>query len=57
LGTYPQTFADLTNPPSGQPLLDANNLTETATTLKGGNGWTLQLIPGVTTSDRTSFQC
>ena len=57
LGIYPQTFAELTNRRSGQPLLDANNLTETATTLKSGNGWTLQLIPGATTSDQTRFQC
>ena len=56
-GTYPQTFKDLTNPASGKPLLETDAMTETATTLRGRNGWTLQLIPGVTQSDQTSFQC
>jgi len=55
--TYPQTFNDLTHPPTGKPLLETHNMTETATTLTGRNGWTLELIPGVTTSDQTDFQC
>jgi hypothetical protein len=57
--TFPQTFTVLTNPPTGQPLLQPHNMTQTATTLKGRNGWTLQLISGATTSDsdQTNFQC
>jgi hypothetical protein len=30
---------------------------QTAPTLKGRNGWTLQLILATTASDQTNFQC
>ena len=40
-----------------RPLLQTENMTETATTLEGRHGWTLQLSPCATTSDQTSFQC
>ena len=57
-GNYPQRFTDLTNPPSGEPLLDADAATITApTTLKGEDGWTLTMHPGATVSDRTWFGC
>jgi prepilin-type N-terminal cleavage/methylation domain-containing protein len=52
---YPQTFADLTHPPSGPPWLDAHGATETATTLRGKSGWKLQLVAGATPSDATTF--
>ncbi len=57
-GNYPQTFSDLTSPPSGEPLLDATAATITSpTTLKGKDGWTLTMHPGATVSDRTWFDC
>jgi prepilin-type N-terminal cleavage/methylation domain-containing protein len=57
-GNYPQTFDDLTNPPSGNPLLDASNVTVTSpTTLTGKGGWVLTMHPGATVTDRTWFGC
>ena len=56
-GKYPQTFADLTTPPSGRPLLDpAAGVIQGATTLVGKGGhWTVTMIPGATTTDRTTY--
>jgi prepilin-type N-terminal cleavage/methylation domain-containing protein len=57
-GYYPQSFTDLTSPPSGKPLLDATAATITSpTTLRGKDGWTLTMHPGATVSDRTWFDC
>lgn len=56
--SYPQSFFDLTNPPASQPLLNTGSrIIETATTLKGPGGWTLQLTPGATAADETQFAC
>ena len=56
-GKYPQTFADLTKPPIGRPLLDpASGVVEGATTLVGKDGnWTVTMVPGATTNDRTTY--
>jgi prepilin-type N-terminal cleavage/methylation domain-containing protein len=57
-GKYPQTFADLTNPPAGSsPLLQpAPGVIQSTTTLEGkGGGWTVTLVPGTTATDRTTF--
>ena len=56
-GKYPQTFANLTNPPSGRPLLEpAQGVIQGATTLVGKDGnWTVTMIPGATTTDRTTY--
>ena len=56
-GKFPQTFANLTNPPDGHPLLDpAPGVIEGATTLVGKDGnWTVTMVPGATTSDRTTY--
>ena len=56
-GKFPQTFANLTNPPSGHPLLDpAPGVVQGATTLTGKDGdWTVTMIPGKTTTDRTTY--
>lgn len=57
-GDYPQTFTDLTSPPSGEPLLDTDAATITSpTTLRGKDGWTLTMHPGATITDRTRFDC
>ncbi len=53
--TYPQTFPQLTSPPTGKPWLDRHGMTQTATTLSGRSGWSLQLIPGATPANRTTF--
>jgi prepilin-type N-terminal cleavage/methylation domain-containing protein len=56
-GKFPQTFANLTNPPTGQPLLDpAPGIIKGATTLVSKDGsWTVTMIPGPTTTDRTTY--
>ncbi len=57
-GKYPQTFADLTKPPSGgSPLLDpALGVVVSPMTLVGKDGnWTVTLVPGATAADRTTF--
>jgi prepilin-type N-terminal cleavage/methylation domain-containing protein len=55
-GEYPQTFADLTHPATGAPLLETRpGMSETATQLKGADGWVLTLQPGATPSDRITF--
>jgi prepilin-type N-terminal cleavage/methylation domain-containing protein len=56
-GRFPQTFGDLTNPPSGNPLIDPTaGVVVSATTLVGRNGrWTVTLVPGPTPEDRTTF--
>jgi prepilin-type N-terminal cleavage/methylation domain-containing protein len=57
-GNYPQTFTDLTSPPSGAPLLDADATTIVSpTTLKGKDGWILTMHSGPSVSDRTWFNC
>jgi type II secretory pathway pseudopilin PulG len=57
-GQYPQNFTDLTSPPSGKPLLDADAASITSpTTLRGADGWTLTMHTGATISDRTWFDC
>jgi prepilin-type N-terminal cleavage/methylation domain-containing protein len=57
-GKYPQTFGDLTSPPSGRPLLDADAASVTSpTTLRGKDGWTLTMHPGATITDKTWFDC
>ena len=56
-GKYPQTFANLTSPPSGHPLLDpAPGVITSATTLEGKDGnWTVTMVPGKGTTDRTTY--
>ena len=56
-GKFPQTFANLTNPPSGRPLLDpAAGVIQSARTLQGKDGnWTVTMVPGATASDRTTY--
>ena len=56
-GHFPQTFADLTNPPTGHPLLDpAAGVVQGAKTLAGKDGhWTVTMVPGATTTDRTTY--
>jgi prepilin-type N-terminal cleavage/methylation domain-containing protein len=56
-GKYPQSFSDLTNPPGGHPLLDpAPGVVASPTTLVGKGGiWTVNLVPGATPTDRTTF--
>ena len=56
-GKYPQTFHDLTNPPTGHPLLDpAPGIIQTPTTLEGkSGGWKVTLVRGATPSDLTTF--
>ena len=56
-GKYPRTFANLTNPPTGKPLLDPSiGVIQSPTTLQGKSGdWTVTMTPGATASDRTTF--
>jgi prepilin-type N-terminal cleavage/methylation domain-containing protein len=56
-GKYPRTFTDLTKPPRGRPLLDpAAGIIQGPTTLVGrGGNWTVTMIPGATTTDRTTY--
>jgi prepilin-type N-terminal cleavage/methylation domain-containing protein len=54
-GLYPQTFADLSSPPSGAPLLDTTNVVETPATIAGKGGWVLTMHTGATPTDRTWF--
>jgi prepilin-type N-terminal cleavage/methylation domain-containing protein len=56
-GTYAQTFQNLTNPPSGQALLNLNpGVIMSATTLKDSGGdWTVTMHTGATNADPTTF--
>src|SRR6476620_10682232 len=52
---YPQTYDDLVNPPSGHRLLDPHPAVVTAPMALTGKGWPLDLIPGATPQQRTTF--
>jgi hypothetical protein len=52
-----QRLTNLTSSRTGKGPLPTPNMTDTATTLTGRTGRTLQPKTGAPTSDRTDFQC
>jgi prepilin-type N-terminal cleavage/methylation domain-containing protein len=55
-GSYPQTFTDLTSPPSGKKLLVPGTGLAVGTTTITGRGWTINLIAGATPADPIHFE-
>ena len=57
-GKFPQTFADLTNPPTGGSRCSTRRRASSSRRRRSkarDGGWTVTLVPGATAADRTTF--